>query len=580
MNPQDFTYAQAVDPRTPQEVLTQIAQTRPDLLLALAQNPAIPADMVQWLSSLNDPQLNAALGQRASVPVPTPGPGFNPAQGVGQAQEFNQSQYQTPGLGYESASGPKKSKRGLLIGLIVAAALLIGGGVWAANHFLFGKLGGAQSPQAAVEKLLKGLEDQDTISVVGALSPVDVKWTGELSKSFFKHFEDDLDSSQFSDASVDLIEAFSMTATDVTYNVEDISDQYARVAITGGTFVIEGDAAKFAAGTSAMLEAVEGTYLGDLITESGVQFPTLEELEEEMTSAFEETFPLTLTAEDLKIDFESIGDSFDMMNSFDPFATDWDLDQDGANEEDKEPVYLVVSKEGGSWFVSPTLTTSDMQAKALGQTPDYSRIDKVQYSNTPEEAGSALVEELANAFTTLELGNFNQFFVEAERRSALVTPELPLDDYELDQYKEMMSMITISAADFSVDKQEGDFAYLKLNSLTISGDVEGMSAKVVLASDCTSIEADGMNMELCLQDIPAAQELGLDQLRLIAVKEKGGWVIGGNQSALDSLGILSSNVLRLAEEGKLTDAQWWIDNSGVLYQYLEEFGLTEDFDDF
>lgn len=572
MNPQDFTRDQAINPNTPIEVLTQIAQTRGDLLSALATNPAIPQDMANWLSSLNNPEITAALMQRGAVqmpPVPAPGP--VPLQQDGYSLP-SQSPIPSPSAQWQNNTNgvqeaPKKSKRGLLIGAIVAGLAVVGGGVWAANHFLFSKLGGAESPQAAVEQLIQGLEDQDMVAVYGAISPVETDWMAANSATFVKHFEDDLDFADFGESSSQLANAFTLTSSNVAYEVEDINDDFARVKLSAGDFVLDADPKILTEASVEFLEALKGTYFEELVLESGGTFPTDTEVEEAITDALAENFPVEISAADLEIDFGAMSQLFALDTSMLDMGAGGDLFDD-LTESNPEPLYFVASKEGGNWFVSPTLTVADIQAKITGAETDYDRIDSVVYADTPEQAGTNMVAGTAKLLTELDTSGYYQYFVEAERRGGIAVQEIPLDNYELEMFKEITSQINISDAEFAVDKTEGDRAYLTLESLTISADIEGTSAEVKLASDCSSIAIDGMNMDLCLQDIPAAQELGLDKLRLIAVKEKGGWVIGGSESSMDGLGILAANTLRLAKEGHLTDSQWWIDNSGVLQSYL------------
>lgn len=575
MTPQDFTRDQALNPNTPIEVLTSIAQTRADLLPALAANPGIPQDMTNWLASLNNPEITAALAQRVNMQIPPAPPAVptppNPQDfGQGAYSLPSQPQFPTSNGTWETADtapvAPKKSKRGLLIGAIVAGVAVVGGGAWAANHFVFSKLGGADSPEAAVEKLIQGFEDQDMVSVYGAISPVETEWMSAINTTFTKHFEGEIDFGKVGDNGMKLAEAFSLTSENVTFEVEDINDDFARVKIATGDFVLDADPKLLSDAAIGLLGSLKGTYFEELVTETGGSFPTDAEIEEGITDGIAETFPVEFTAQDMTIDFDSIG----QLLMADPMVLGMgggDL-LDGLEETDPEPLYLVVSKEDGNWFVSPTLTSVDLQAKMMGVETDYDRINKVTYADSPEQAGTNLVAGTAKLLTELDTAGFSQYLTEVERRSGILVQELPLEDYEIQEFKDLAAMINISDAKFSVDKTEGDRAYLKLESLSISGEIEGTSAEINLASDCTSITADGMDMDLCLQDIPAAQELGLDKLRLVAVKEDGGWVIGGSESSMDGLGILASNALRLAKEGHLTDSQWWIDNSGVLQSYL------------
>ncbi|MCI1915347.1 MAG: hypothetical protein LKJ05_06475 [Bifidobacteriaceae bacterium] len=59
-----FTAAQALDPATDPMTQHNIAEYAPELRVYLAQNPNIYPELLTWLGSLNDPQINAAIAQR------------------------------------------------------------------------------------------------------------------------------------------------------------------------------------------------------------------------------------------------------------------------------------------------------------------------------------------------------------------------------------------------------------------------------------------------------------------------------------------------------------------------------------
>ncbi len=62
----DAAAVAASNPQTPLNVLSNIAQTRPDLRAALAENPSTYPELLQWLGQLGDPEVNAALARRPS----------------------------------------------------------------------------------------------------------------------------------------------------------------------------------------------------------------------------------------------------------------------------------------------------------------------------------------------------------------------------------------------------------------------------------------------------------------------------------------------------------------------------------
>lgn len=62
-NPYGFT-AEIASTTTDQMQMAEIAQKAPELYAALAQNPNLYPALVDWLSQLNDPAVNAALANR------------------------------------------------------------------------------------------------------------------------------------------------------------------------------------------------------------------------------------------------------------------------------------------------------------------------------------------------------------------------------------------------------------------------------------------------------------------------------------------------------------------------------------
>ncbi|HWS58275.1 MAG TPA: hypothetical protein VN257_07025, partial [Actinotalea sp.] len=69
--PENFTAQQAADPSTPGQVLADIAALRPDLRPVVAANPAAYPGLLEWLGSLGEPGVDAALAARSALEQPT-----------------------------------------------------------------------------------------------------------------------------------------------------------------------------------------------------------------------------------------------------------------------------------------------------------------------------------------------------------------------------------------------------------------------------------------------------------------------------------------------------------------------------
>lgn len=58
--------AVAADPRTPPETLDYLVRTNPATLPYIAANPSTYPALLDWLATLDDPEINAALAQRGA----------------------------------------------------------------------------------------------------------------------------------------------------------------------------------------------------------------------------------------------------------------------------------------------------------------------------------------------------------------------------------------------------------------------------------------------------------------------------------------------------------------------------------
>ncbi|NTW38980.1 MAG: hypothetical protein HGA44_03700 [Cellulomonadaceae bacterium] len=101
--PESFTAQQAADPATPGQTLADIAALRPDLRPVVAANPAAYPGLLEWLGSLGEPAVDAALAARASAPADALGTAVLP---TAQAQPWQQAPGQYPAPGAQPGQGP------------------------------------------------------------------------------------------------------------------------------------------------------------------------------------------------------------------------------------------------------------------------------------------------------------------------------------------------------------------------------------------------------------------------------------------------------------------------------------------
>lgn len=148
--PENYTAAQASDPQTPAQTLADIAALRPDLRPAIASNPSTYPELLEWLKSLGEPAVDAALAARAqatqvlpTTPAPAAPAAAAPAQPWASAPAPGQAPGQyapgapggygapAPGVtpGYAGTPAKSSNKTALWIVLVIVALVLVAGGV-------------------------------------------------------------------------------------------------------------------------------------------------------------------------------------------------------------------------------------------------------------------------------------------------------------------------------------------------------------------------------------------------------------------------------------------------------------------
>ncbi|MBI9114356.1 variant leucine-rich repeat-containing protein [Sanguibacter suaedae] len=592
MNPNEYTAAQAADPSTPPPQLADIATHRPDLRAAVASNPAAYPELLQWLGSFGDAEVGRALAARGqagpphgSMPAaPTQGDPAAGAQGYGavgagygttpptsgygaQPAYGSQTPYgsQQPAYGTQGHSGAvpswapqeKRSRKKLWIGLGAAGVVLVGGGAFAANALWFSKTGGAESPEAAVTQLVEGVAEKDLVAVYGVTSPSEI---GQMQTGF------DLFARHMADQGVDVegketfesyLDAFELELTGLELEVEEIEDGLAKVSVVDGSLEIDADADLLADATVESLAKAEESPLWELFDLAGTPVPSEAEIREEMLAGVEETFPVTVTADDLVLEPADLSSALD-------------LDDYGIDAPSDDPIlpFLMAVEEDGDWYVSPYATLMEYALVAEGGERGTMPSDDLAGAfDSPEAAAEGFVLGMKDYLQTGEIDEYIKAFPLADRRLVTLYSNPALESADMAEMQAAMEDLDLSAS-FSVRSEEDGIAWLTLDSMVLEGDIEGVSGRVELSSECFSGDMDGEVVEGCIDEIPALEELGVGDLALIAVEEDGAWYISGVGTAGDSTGLLGANVLRLYEEGKLLDEQWWMDNLGILADYM------------
>ena len=605
-NPSDYSLAQAADPSTPAAVLGEIATHRPDLRPAIAANPTAYPELLDWLRAFGDPAVDAALAARGgSAPVtqgyPSPaaqdpsvtqplptgygaygvtpttpfaaeptnqeptnqwGPGGqwaatgqsaagqNPAgqnaawapQGTADAwaqqpaTDPNAAWGQVPAGASSSAWGQPqparpKSRRGLWIGIGVVGALVVAGGAFAANALWFSKVGGAKTPEAAVTQMMDAAVSKDLVGLYGMTSPSEFESAMTGLGLFMDRMsaDSDLDTGELTDVSEDYLDAFDLTMDGLEVEVEEIEDGLAKVSIVAGELTIDADAEALSDATIDAMAQLESGPMSELFALSGSSLPTDAEIRDEIGTAVAETFPMDVSAADLE----------------DPF--------------------LMVVREGDSWYVSPTLTVLEYGAISEGvERGTLPSDDLAGQFDSPEAAADGLVAGVTEYLSTGDESALLSTLPLADRRAlSLYGAFDEIDVAEIEELQEILENSVIDPS-FTVRDEDDGVAWLQLETLSFTGEVDGVPGTVEIDGECLSADVDGQAVNACLDDVPALKELGLGDLSLIAVEEDGSWYISYAGTAGDASGVVLANLMRLYDAGKLTDIQWWMDNLGVL----------------
>jgi len=329
----------ALDPATAPEVLAAIAAERPELRASVALNPTAYPGLLQWLADLGDPAVAAALAARASsatnVPPPPPAPPgpaepvavsapTQPAPAVGTAE-------QVPVQGRTVRAG---RPRWVALAAGAVGAVVLGVVGWFAVSSLQGG-GGASSPEAAVQALADAIAHEDPAAAMAALAPDEVRVMAQLVGDVEKRaVELGFAKDGLTYAGIDL------TVVGLDVSVDELSDDVARVEITGGAIGLEADADKAAPRTATLLRA------------TGVK--------------------------DGRLDLQ-------------------DLSGEDENGRRTRPFVMVV-RQGGGWYVSPLYTLGQAMSEARGlRSPAFDGEEwRPEPQDDPEQAVAAFIEAVGS----------------------------------------------------------------------------------------------------------------------------------------------------------------------------------------
>ncbi len=588
----NFSAAQAADPSTPASVLAQIAYERPELRPAVAANPAAYPELLTWLASFNDPQVSAALSARSSGPqipqrgapsqsqVPqanqpqapaqqwssqaTPGDdaGYAPrgrgpeaayAQQV-QAYEQGQASAQAPqgydqqshaggypGYGdqpHNGAAAPKRRRKGLLVGGIIAAVAVLGIGVLVlVNQLVFSKIKPAASPEEAVTKMIEGVAAKDGLSIYGSLSPAEFDSIKKYMDSTSDALED-TDLSAWGDRFDEIVEELDVSLEGLEVRVDPIEDGLAKVFITDGKMTVDADSTKMSQLLADLGEEITST---EPFAELSVEPYDKEQVFEDFKKDLDEELPYTVSSSDL-------------------------------TTSDGSEAFMMAVEEDGGWFVSPYLTIAEYTSLEFdgftrGSLPDPSA---VQEFDSPEAAAQGMTDALVGFTETGGIDQLVNAMPLAERRV------LALYGSDVPDIVGAGEPFSIPVKDFDVLSEKDGWAHLTFKEFRVEGaDETGAEAEVTFRGSCIEMTKDSVSDGWCLEDVPLIRDFGVQDLTILAVKEDRGWFVSPSATLTDAWTVIGKKAIDLYLDGKFDDETWIMQQLEELEAFMQQHPVIE-----
>ena len=442
----EFSPEQAADPGTSMQDMARIAAERPDLWASLAANPSLYPDLREWLGQVDDPAVKEALSasaQRAAERVPA---GDEPAEApaaeeaptddapaaevedvkadgaeadsaqeaptaeavsiedasepataeaptteiaVDSAQETPTAAMGTPPPPPARAGGKRRRKKWVPIAAVLAVVLAVGGGTFAVYTYLTQR--GAASPDEVMSTVSQAIADKDIISMFKMVSPSEIDTVADSADAIRDGGSDSRKGSSKADPGALLskdainnyLEALDVSTSDMTYTVDQKSDDLAVATISSWHLDVRVD--------QSLADTLRTRY-------QSAKGSSLTDDEEEFFS---------------DLDFSDLSYDGDVADDF----------------RDDIPLEIVMIKEDGRWFISPLMTSAQWNYRDRAQwdddveAPNYEAdFSSVKGADSPEAAVQNLTEAILDARRPSDMleDNVTGLLSLPERRLAMV----------------------------------------------------------------------------------------------------------------------------------------------------------------
>lgn len=442
----EFSPEQAADPGTSMQDMARIAAERPDLWASLAANPSLYPDLREWLGQVDDPAVKEALSasaQRAAERVPA---GDEPAEApaaeeaptddapaaevedvkadgaeadsaqeaptaeavsaenasepvaaeaptteiaVDSAQETPTAAMGAPPPPPARAGGKRRRKKWVPIAAVLAVVLAVGGGTFAVYTYLTQR--GAASPDEVMSTVSQAIADKDIISMFKMVSPSEIDTVADSADAIRDGGSDSRKGSSKADPGALLskdainnyLEALDVSTSDMTYTVDQKSDDLAVATISSWHLDVRVD--------QSLADTLRTRY-------QSAKGSSLTDDEEEFFS---------------DLDFSDLSYDGDVADDF----------------RDDIPLEIVMIKEDGRWFISPLMTSAQWNYRDRAQwdddveAPNYEAdFSSVKGADSPEAAVQNLTEAILDARRPSDMleDNVTGLLSLPERRLAMV----------------------------------------------------------------------------------------------------------------------------------------------------------------
>ena len=367
----------------------------------VAEVEDVEADGAEADSAQETPTAEAVSAENASEPVAAEAPTTEIA--VDSAQETPTAAMGTPppppsaptaAMGAPPppparAGGKRRRKKWVPIAAVLAVVLAVGGGTFAVYTYLTQR--GAASPDEVMSTVSQAIADKDIISMFKMVSPSEIDTVADSADAIRDGGSDSRKGSSKADPGALLskdainnyLEALDVSTSDMTYTVDQKSDDLAVATISSWHLDVRVD--------QSLADTLRTRY-------QSAKGSSLTDDEEEFFS---------------DLDFSDLSYDGDVADDF----------------RDDIPLEIVMIKEDGRWFISPLMTSAQWNYRDRAQwdddveAPNYEAdFSSVKGADSPEAAVQNLTEAILDARRPSDMleDNVTGLLSLPERRLAMV----------------------------------------------------------------------------------------------------------------------------------------------------------------